>query len=151
MSNNQNPFLGFFNGLNEQNLFAANVNADAYIEAWRLNAKAFTEISESILDHAYELSTAQVKIVQKNAEDLANFFKEMSDTTTKPEDKVARQADFVKTAVESTLKDSKELAEKAVKQGTVTGEVINKGTTAVFSELSKSNQPKNAKKDKQAA
>jgi len=151
MSNNENPFLSFFNSFNEQNPFAASANSDVFIEAWRLNAKALTEISESILDHTYELSTTQVKVVQKNAEELAKFFKEMADTTTKPEDKIAKQTDFVKTSVETTLKDSKELAEKAVKQGTATGEAINKGATAVFSELSKNSQPKNSKKEKQAA
>jgi len=150
MSNNQNPFFSFFNSLNEKNPFAANVNSDAYIEAWQSNTKAFTDISKSMLDNAHDLSTSQVKSVQKNAEELAKFFKEMADTTIKPEDKIARQADFVKTSVESTLKDSKELAEKAVKHGTATGEAINKGATAVFSELSKNN-PVNTKKEKQAA
>lgn len=150
MSNNQNPFATFFSTLAEQSPFTSNMNADIYIEAWRLNAKALTDISKSILDHVHDLSAGQLKIVQKNSEELAKFFKEMADIKTKPEEKVARQADFVKTSVESTLKDSRELAEKAVKQSTTTGEIINKGATAVFSELSK-NSPQASKKEKQAA
>lgn len=150
MSNNQNPFFSLFNSLNEKNPFAANVNVDAYIEAWKSNTKAFTDISKSISDHVHDLSAGQIKSVQKNSEELAKFFKEMADTTISPEDKIARQADFVKTSVESTLNESKELTEKVVKQGTATGESISKRATEVFSELSKNGQ-QNTKKTKQAA
>lgn len=152
MSDNKNPFSSFFTAWDKQNPFAGSVNFDVYIEAWKLNAKAFADISQSILDHAHELSTGQVKAIHKNAEELSKFFKEMADDTTKPEDKIAKQAEFMKTSVESTLNDSKELAEKVVKHGTATGEIINKKATEVFSELAKGSSPSPKKeKAKQAA
>ena len=147
MTNNNNIFSDFFSSWSNKNPFAETINLDVYIEAWRLNAQALTDISTSVLDNIHDLSTGQIKIVQKNAEELTKFFKEMADATTKPEDKIARHADFVKESVESTLNDSKELAEKAVKHSTATGEIINKKATEVFSGLAKNGKP-GAKKEK---
>lgn len=145
--NKKNAFSNFFTAWTGENPFMSSLEVDKYIEAWRGNAKAFTDISASILDHLHDLSGQQVKIVQKNAEQLAKFFTEMTDASTKPEDKIACHADFVKESVESGLSDSKELADKVVKHGTATGEIINKRATELFSELAKPGQP-SAKKEK---
>ena len=131
--NKKNAFSNFFTAWTGENPFMSSLEVDKYIEAWRGNAKAFTDISASILDHLHDLSGQQVKIVQKNAEQLAKFFTEMTDASTKPEDKIACHAE--------------ELADKVVKHGTATGEIINKRATELFSELAKPGQP-SAKKEK---
>lgn len=131
---------------NENDFSIENLSWDKYIEAWKLNIQAFVEISESILNNTHELSSQQLKLIRKNVEEAAKCCKDMT-STTKPEDKIARHADFVKTSVETTINASKELVEKTVKHGTATGEIINKRATEVLSELAKSNQP-GAKKEK---
>jgi phasin family protein len=149
MSNNKNPFFSLFNTWAEQNPLLANAGFDKYIVSAQSNAKAFSEIVKATSDNLQALSSRQIKIAQKNAEELSRFIQDVTFSTKNVEEKITKHADFVKSSFDSAINHSSEMIEAATKFGTDTGELINKKTSEAFSELAK-NSP-STKKEKQAA
>lgn len=149
MSNNKNPFFSLFSTWAEQNPLVANVGFDKYIALAQSNAKAFSEIAKATSDNIQALSSRQIKIAQKNAEELSRFIQDITFSTKNVEEKIAKHADFVKSSFDSALNHSSEIIEATTRFGTDTGELINKRASEAFSELAKNSQP--TKKEKQAA
>lgn len=142
MSTNKNPFASVFTAWAEKNPFAANFSFDKYIASVQSNAKAFSEIAKATSDNLQVLSSRQIEIAQKNAEELSKFIQDIAFSTANIEDKAAKHADFVKSSVNSAVSNSSEIIKAATKFGTETGEIISKKTSEALSEFTADKEKK---------
>lgn len=146
MTTNKNPFTSVFTAWAEKNPFAANFEFDKYVASVQSNAKAFSEIAKATSDSLQALSSRQIEIAQKNAEELSKFIQDVAFSTKNVEEKVAKQADFVRSTFSSAISNSSEIIEAATKFSAEAGEIVSKKTSEALSEFTA-----NKEKKKQAA
>ncbi len=135
MSNNKNPFADIFAAFSGSNPFAESADWEKVVAAGRLNAKALSDAFKAVSEGAQAVSRRQAEIAQKSAEEVSKFVKEISTCAKNPEESLAKQADFTKSAIEAALSNSKELLEMAAKSNGEANDIISKRVTAVLSEL----------------
>lgn len=114
------------------------------------NAKAFADIAKTVCNGTQAVVTRQTEILQRNTEDAAKFFRELSSSARSPEDSLEKQSNFAKNAISSAIANSREILEITSKCQNEAGEIIRKRVANAFSELSpeKSNTEQPAKESK---
>jgi phasin family protein len=93
----------------------------------------------------------QVQIAQSNAEEAIRLVKDLLASASSPETSMARQAEYVKSTVESALASSRELMDLAAKANVEAMDVLKKRAGAVMEEVSSLASAANANAGRAAA
>jgi phasin family protein len=103
--------------------------------AGRKNVEAFTAANQAFAEGVQAVFRRQAEVAQKQAEDALNLFKEVA-SSKNPEASIAKQAEFAKSAFETSLANTREAIETASKAGTEASEIIGKRAVANVEEYS---------------
>jgi phasin family protein len=101
------------------------VDVDAVVASQRKTIEAFTQANQLAVEGVQAVARRQVEIARQSVEEFTSFFREISQPGT-PEDKLAKQAEVMKGALEKGLANARELAELATKANTEAFNVLNK-------------------------
>lgn len=137
---NSNPFMGMdipafmdFGKFAEQ-FKMPQVDTAAMIESQRKNIEALSDANRLAFEGAKALTERQVEIMRQVMTDSTAAVKEMT-TTGKPEDAMAKQAEWLKQGVARSVQNFRELAEMGAKSQTEAADVISKRITEGLDEL----------------
>jgi phasin family protein len=101
------------------------VDVDAVVASQRKTIEAFTQANQLAVEGAQAVARRQVEIARQTVEEFTSFVREITQPGS-PEDKLAKQADAMKAALEKGFSNARELAELATKANTEAFNVLNK-------------------------
>lgn len=110
------------------------VDMEALMAAQKKNVDALTKANQTAYEGAQAVSKRQVEILQKTMEELQTLSKTALDGG-EPQDKLQKQAEVVKTALETAIKNMREIAEMMTKSNQETFEHINKRVAESMEEI----------------
>ena len=131
---NQNPFMNMDFSKMLENYKLPGVDMDALVAAQKKNIEALTKANQTAFDGAQAVAKRQMEILQKTMEDLQSMSKDAM-AQGEPQDKMKGQADAMKTALETAIKNMREIAEMMAKANTEAYEHINKRVTESMEEI----------------
>jgi phasin family protein len=110
------------------------VDVEAVVASQRKNIEALTQANQLAVEGVQAVARRQVEIARQAVEEYTSLLRELS-TPVAPEDRLAKQVDVVKGAMEKGLANARELAELATKANTEAFNVINKRFTEGLDEV----------------
>lgn len=110
------------------------VDVEQVMTSQRKNVEALTAANQLALEGYQAILRRQGEILRQTLEQANTMVSEMMVVGT-PEEKVARNADMVKTAFEKTLANTRELAEMAAKSNGEAADVLNRRVSESLDEL----------------
>ncbi|MEI8395943.1 MAG: phasin family protein [Rhodospirillaceae bacterium] len=110
------------------------VDVDAILASQRKNIEAVTAANQLAIEGMQAVVRRQAEILRQTMEETGSILTEVLGAGS-PEDKVAKQAELVKSAFEKALGNMKELAEMVAKSNTEAANVISKRVSESLEEL----------------
>lgn len=110
------------------------VDVEALLASQRKNIEAVTAANQLAIEGMQAVLRRQAEIMRQTMEEATSMFTEAMSVGA-PEDKVAKQADLIKTAFEKTLANMREMAEMVAKSNTEAAEVLSKRVSESLDEL----------------
>jgi phasin family protein len=110
------------------------VDVEAVVASQRKNIEALTQANQLAVEGVQAVARRQVEIARQAVEEYTSLLREFS-TPVAAEDRLAKQVDVVKGAVEKGLANARELTELATKANTEAFNVINKRFTEGLDEV----------------
>ncbi|CAK0753927.1 Phasin [Azospirillaceae bacterium] len=110
------------------------VDVDAIMSSQRRNIEAVTAANQLAIEGMQAVVRRQAEILRQTMEETGAMLTEMM-TAGAPEEKVAKQAELVKSAFEKALANMKELAEMVAKSNTEAANVISRRVSESLEEL----------------
>ncbi len=110
------------------------VDVDAILASQRKNIEAVTAANQLAMEGMQAVVRRQAEILRQTMEETGSILTDVLGGGT-PEDKVAKQAELVKSAFEKALYNMKELAEMVAKSNTEAANVISKRVSESLEEL----------------
>jgi phasin family protein len=101
------------------------VDVEAMVASQRKTIEAFTQANQLAVEGVQAVARRQVEIARQSIEDFTGLFREITQPGT-PEEKMAKQAEAVKGALEKGLANARELTELVTKANTEAFNVLNK-------------------------
>ncbi|MGQ9367661.1 phasin family protein [Azospirillum sp. A39] len=129
-----NPFLDMDFSKMLGDMKVPGVDMDAILASQRRNIEAVAMANQLAMEGVQAVVRRQAEILRQTAEETSRMMSELAAAGT-PEDKVAKQAELVKTAFEKALANARELAELMAKSNTEAAEVLSKRVSASLDEL----------------
>lgn len=117
-----NPFFDFTKLADQFKVPA--VDAGAVLEYQRKNIEALTAANQVAFEGVQAVAQRQAEIFRKSFEDAAAAVNTLT-AAGKPEEKLAKQADFVKKGYEQAVANGRELLELSAKSNGEAAEVLN--------------------------
>ena len=151
MAKTTNPFLGGFDFADVAKMFdpakfdleslassfkLPNVDTNVVIEIQRKNLEAVTAANKIALEGAQTIARRQAEIVREAVKGMGDATNAITSAKT-VEEKLVKQADFVKAAYAKNVADIRELSELGAKSGREAFEVINSRVTEGLEEFGK--------------
>ena len=113
----------------------------ALLESQRKNLQAFTEAQQLAVEGLQAVAQRQAEILSGMVESNTNIAQEIMSESS-PEQKVARQAELMKDAYESTVSTIRELTDMLSQSNMEAADIINKRVSASLNEMKGSMQKK---------
>ena len=110
------------------------VDMDAIMASQRKNIEALTAANRLALEGVQAVAQRQAEILRQTMEETSKMVSDLMAAGT-PEDRVAKQADLMKSAFEKALSNMRELAEMIAKSNTEAAEVISKRVSENLEEI----------------
>ncbi len=98
-------------------------NMDAMMQVHRQNAQAFTEASQRAMEAMQAVMRRQNEMVRDSWKDTTDMFGEVMSAAT-PEQKMAKQTEITKSAIEKAMSNGRELAEMVTRSNLETAEAF---------------------------
>jgi phasin family protein len=111
------------------------IDIEAAVASQRKNIEALTQANQLAVEGAQALMRRQVEITRQAMEDFSAMFRDFVQPNGSPEDKIAKQAEYSKHAIEKSLSNAKELTDLVTKANTEAFNVLNKRVTESFDEV----------------
>jgi phasin family protein len=111
------------------------VDVEAVVASQRKNIEALTQANQLAVEGVQALLRRQSEIARSAIEEFSSMFKDFVQPTNSPEDKIAKQAEYSKVALEKGLANARELTELVTKANTEAFNVINKRVTETLDEV----------------
>lgn len=143
----QNDFMKFFDTDITKNLAEFGgfpFDVSVIIESQRRNLEAFSEAQQRAFESMKEIAQRQGEIIAQMAGDNAALAQEIMTEGT-PEQKVAKQADIIKSSYEKSLRHMSELGDMITKTNKQASDIINKRVTASLNEIKSAMEKKTTK------
>ncbi|NQW12025.1 MAG: phasin family protein [Alphaproteobacteria bacterium] len=134
MTEFKNPFTDFDPKQFMGEFKIPNFDADAMMAASKKNFEALAQANQIMIESMQAVAQRQAQIMREAAEQASAAIQDMTKTGA-PEQKLAQQADMVKSAMEKAMSNARELAELATKSNQEAVDVINKRVTESLDEL----------------
>ncbi|MEM6492270.1 MAG: phasin family protein [Pseudomonadota bacterium] len=132
--NATNPFANMDFSKMMESYKLPGVDMDALMAAQKKNMDAITKANQTAYEGAQAVGKRQVEILQKTMEELQSLSKSALEGG-EPQDKLQKQADVVKTALETAIKNMREIAELMSKSNQDAFEHINKRVAEAMEEI----------------
>ena len=110
------------------------VDMESLLAAQRKNIEALTAANRLALEGVQAVAHRQAEILRQTMEETSKMVSDLMAAGT-PEDRVAKQADLMKSAFEKALANMRELAEMIAKSNTEAAEVISKRVSENLEEI----------------
>lgn len=125
----QNPFADAFKAFTDFSAFS-NQKAPAFdmnslLAAQRRNAETLSTVNQVITESFQAVIRRQAEIMQSNASEVFQLVKEVT-TANSPETATAKQTAFAKSALETAISNTRELAEMVSKSNIEVFDVIGR-------------------------
>jgi phasin family protein len=111
------------------------IDLEAAVASQRKNIEALTQANQLAVEGVQALMRRQVEITRQAMEDFSAMFRDFVQPNGSPEDRVAKQAEYSKQAIEKGLSHAKELTELVTKANSEAFNVINKRVTESLDEV----------------
>ena len=111
------------------------VDLEAVAASQRKNIEALTQANQLAVEGVQAVVRRQVEIAKQAMESFSTMFADLVQPTSSPEDRLAKQAEFSKQALEKGVSNARELTELLTKANTEAFNVINKRVTESFDEV----------------
>jgi len=111
------------------------IDLEAAVASQRKNIEALTQANQLAVEGVQALMRRQVEITRQAMEDFSAMFRDFVQPNGSPEDRVAKQAEYSKQAIEKGLSNAKELTELVTKANSEAFNVINKRVTESLDEV----------------
>lgn len=109
-------------------------DVEAMWAAQRRNLEALTQANQLAVEGVQAVAKRQIEMTQQAMEDLSTLVREMI-LPASTEDRIAKQTDFTKKAIDKSLSHGREIAALAAKAGTEATEVLQKRATEGLDEM----------------
>jgi phasin family protein len=109
-------------------------DAESFLASQRKNLEAFTQANQLAVEGVQALARRQVEIIRQTMEEASAALREVT-APGAPDEKLAKNAEFAKTAFEKGLAAARELGDLVAKTNQDTFAVINKRVTEGFEEI----------------
>ena len=134
MAGTRNPFLEMDVTKLMGEFKLPGVDLDKMADAQRKNVEALTAANQLAAEGFQAVARRQGEIMRQTLEAAARSMRDMMDHSA-PEDRMAKQAELVKSAFENALSNMRELAEMVTKSNTEACDVINRRISESLDEL----------------
>ena len=111
------------------------IDLEAAAATQRKNIEALTQANQLAVEGVQAVVRRQVEITRQAMEDFSAMFRDLVQPNGSPEDKIAKQAEYSKQAIEKSLSGAKEFADLVTKANTEVFNVLNKRATESFDEI----------------
>ncbi len=111
------------------------IDVEAAVASQRKNIEALTQANQLAVEGVQALMRRQVEITRQAMEDFSAMFRDFVQPNGTPEDRIVKQAEYSKLAIEKSLSNAKELTELVTKANTEAFNVINKRVTESLDEV----------------
>jgi phasin family protein len=111
------------------------IDVDAVIATQQKNVEALTQANQLAVEGAQALFRRQAEIARSAIEDFSSMFRDLMHSTASPENKIAKQAEHSKVAIEKGVASARELAELAIKANTEAFNVISNRVAETLDEV----------------
>src|SRR5258708_26171960 len=111
------------------------IDVEAAVASQRKNIEALTQANQLAVEGVQALMRRQVEITRQAMEDFSAMFRDFVQPNGTPEDRIVKQAEYSKLAIEKGLSNAKELTELVTKANTEAFNVINKRVTESLDEV----------------
>ena len=132
--NGKNPFLDFDVTKAMSEFRVPSVDVDAVVASQRKNIEALTQANQLAVEGVQAVARRQVEIARQAMEEFSVMIRDLAQPVS-PEDRIAKQAEFSKVALEKGLTNARELTEMVAKANTEAFNVINKRLTESLDEV----------------
>jgi phasin family protein len=133
----QNPFTSFADmdfSKFMQDLKLPGIDMESMINAQRKNMEAIAAAGKVQVEGMQSLAQRQVEMAQQSFDDFSGALKDLASVSSAQE-LTGKQAEMVKSAIENTLANIRELAESAAKSNSEAFQVINQRIQEGIAEL----------------
>jgi phasin family protein len=111
------------------------IDLEAVAASQRKNLEAFTQANQLAVEGVQAVVRRQVEITRQAMEEFSTMFRDFVQPSGSPEDRLAKQAEYSKQALEKGLTNARELTELMTKANTEAFNVINKRVTESLDEV----------------
>jgi phasin family protein len=112
-----------------------NLDMDALAQTQRKNIEAFTQANQLALEGTQAWMRRNLELARQSMEDLSTMISDMSKPNGSMEDRLARQAEFSKKALEKGIANFRDLAEMVTKTNTDAFGVLSKRVAESLEEV----------------
>ena len=111
------------------------MNMEPMMAAARRNIEAMTAVNQAAYEGMQTLARRQVDMMRQSIEDCASMMNMMMSTPASPEEKMMRQAEASKAAMEKCMTNAREMAETVSKCNSQAMEVVTNRLSESMEEL----------------
>ncbi|MCB9991267.1 MAG: phasin family protein [Rhodospirillales bacterium] len=131
-----NDFMKFFDADFAKNMtgFGFPFDMKGFMDSQSKNMQAITEAQQLAMEGMQAVIQRQNDMISQMVQDNSTLAQEIM-TESSPEQKIARQAEIMKTVYERSIRDMKEIGELISKSNQDASEVLNKRITASLNEI----------------
>jgi phasin family protein len=134
MINGKNPFFDMDVNKLLGDFRVPSVDVEAVVASQRKNIEAFTQANQLAVEGVQAVARRQVEIARQAIEEFSAMVQGFAQPGT-PEERLAKQAELTKVALERGLSNARELTELVTKSNTEALNVINKRVTESLDEI----------------
>ena len=130
------PKNGFFDVSKVMSEFRMpGIDLEAVAASQRKNIEALTQANQLAVEGVQAVVRRQVEIARQAMEEFSSMFRDFVQPSGSPEDRIAKQAEYSKHALEKGLTNARELTELMTKANTEAFNVLNKRVTESLDEV----------------
>ncbi|WP_339855514.1 phasin family protein [uncultured Nisaea sp.] len=134
MAKQENPFINLDFQKMMTDFKMPGIDADALMNAQQKNIEAIASANQLAVEGMQAIGKRQAELFQQAVEESQKTLGELM-TQGAPEDRIAKQAETVKTTIERTVTNLREISEMLAKSNQEAFEVINKRITESLEEV----------------
>jgi len=112
-----------------------NLDLDALAQTQRKNMEAFTQANKLALEGTQAWMKRNMELARQSMEDLSTMMSDMTKSSGSMEDRMARQAELSKKAIEKGIANFRDLTEMVTKANTDAFGVLSKRVTESLEEV----------------
>ncbi len=111
------------------------VDVETLVSMQRKNLEALTEVNQVAMEGAQAVMRYQMEMTRRTMEEFSSMFSTLFQPNGSMEERLAKQAEFSKTALESGMTNARELGDLLTKANTETLNVLSRRISETLEEL----------------